>query len=346
MVALVVLALRAVFVGVWLALLALVLYLDATLVDPWAGCASDVGPFCERERPSRLMRERSNALSDFAFLALGLALTCTAAEDTLVPPTQYRNDSAAGGSSSSTGALSLLSHSAPSNAILRYPSLTLLYGLANIVHACGTWLNHSSRCHVGHRLDLCGMWLVSFFCSLTSIARLAALLAPSFCQSTGGGASGVKNVLPTFFFPFYLMAAWAFWLLSDVWYSAGSYDGIEPQLVVFNIALVALAELLYLALTLRHNSRLSHAGAGGGTSGGQQERYSGRYDVLALGAASIAVGAMLGRLDAEGTICWPDSVWQLHALWHVLACVCLGCLYAYYRLEHTPHISATARKER
>ena len=324
-------AVRAFFVVLWLTLLVAVLYLDGTWVDPWLGCSSDVGPFCERSRPSRLLRERSNALSDFSFLALGLALTCTAIEDSIAAKHHTHS-----GATSSGSTLSLQPSSAPSNVILRYPSLTLMYGLANVVHACGTWLNHSSRCHLGHRLDLCGMWLVSFFCSLTSVCRVLTVLLPAFCQSSGGGAGGVKDVLPTFFYPVYLMAAWLFWLLSDVWYAAGSYDGIEPRLVIANIAIVAVAELAYLLLTLRHNRHTAS----------RQERYSGRYDVLAVGAASIALGAVLGRLDATGALCWPDSWLQFHAVWHVLACACLACLYLFYRWEHTPDISVAARKER
>ena len=325
--------LRSAFVCVWLAALALVVWLDATWEAPWLGCASDVGPFCERERPSRFMRERSNALSDFAFLALGLALICTAIEDTLSPPTVAPPSGASAG-------LSLQPTTAPCNVILRYPSLTLLYGLANVVHACGTWLNHSSRCHLGHRLDLTGMWLVSFFCSLASASRLLAALFPAFCQTSSGAGRGggeAKNVLPTFFFPLYLLAGWAFWLLSDVWYADGSYDAIEPRLVIANIAIVAVAEAAYLLLALRHNSRRAQS---------PWERYSGRYDVLAVGASSIALGAVLGRLDATGALCWPDSALQFHAVWHVLACVCLACLYVYYRLEHTPDSSVSARKVR
>ena len=326
-----VVAVRGFFVVVWLALLGVVLYLDGSLVDPWRGCASDVGPFCERERPSSFLRERSNALSDFSFLALGFALSATAVEDWLW------QSSAAAASVASASGLSLRPHSQPANVIRRHPSLTLLYGLANILHAAGTWMNHASRCHLGHRLDLTGMWLVSFFCSLTSVCRLVSLLLPSFCQTSGAAAEG-KDVLPTFFYPLYLLAGWLFWLLSDVWYAEGSYDAIEPRLVIANIAIVALAELAYLVLSVQHNRRTHSSQAA--------ERYSGRYDVLAVGAVSIAVGAVLGRLDATGALCWPDSAMQFHAVWHVLACACLGCLYLFYRLEHTPEHSTAARKER
>jgi len=319
-------ALRCFFVVLWLTLLIVVVYLDESWVDPWRGCASDVGPFCERERPSCFLRERSNALSDFSFLALGFALISTAIEDTFTLNTATI--------AASTASLSLQPHSHSSNIIRRFPSLTLLYGLANIIHACGTWMNHASRCHPGHRLDLAGMWLVSFFCSLTSLCRLLALVFPAFCQTSGGED---KDVLPTFFYPVYLMAGWLFWLLSDVWYADGSYDAIEPLLVIVNISVVAVAELVYLILTLQHNTRHGQS---------REARYAGRYDVLAAGAVSIAVGAVLGRLDATGALCWPDSWLQLHAVWHVLACICLACLYLYYRLEHTPDNSVSARKDR
>ena len=334
----VVFAVRSAFIAVWFVLLVVVLCLEWHLVYPWQGSVADHGPFCERDRASHLLRERSNALSDFAFLALGFALLCTAVEDTL-------RVGVGSGSPVSSSPLALRPHSQPANLIRRYPSLTALYGVANCVHACGTWLNHSCRCHVGHRLDLCGMWLVSFFCALHSVCRLLSLLMPSFCQTGGDGGGGeVKNVLPTFFYPVYLMAGWVFWLLSDVWYAHGSYDAIEPRIVIANIALVAVAETAYLVLTLQHNSRHRAAHAAGISS----DRYSGRYDVLAVGALAIGVGALLGRLDATGVLCWPDSWLQFHALWHVLAAVCLGCLYLYYRWEEIPHAIdvAAVRKER
>ena len=343
----IVLALRSVVVVVWLSLLVVVLLLDSHLVDPWHGSSVDVGPFCERARPFRLLGERSNALSDFAFLALGFALLCTAIEDALRVGSGAPNGRA-------TSSLALRPHPQPANLIRRYPSLTALYGAANVIHACGTFFNHSCRCHFGHRLDLAGMWLVSFWCSLHSLCRLLSLLMPDFCQ-TGSSGADVKDVLPTFFYPLYLMAGWAFWLMSDVWYVDGSYDGREPLLVVANIAIVAVAEAAYLLLTHTHNTRAARSAPGSSSSQhpsspphpcSSAERYVGRYDVLAVGCASIGLGAVLGRLDATGAVCWPDSWLQLHAVWHVLAGACLGCLYLYYRWEEVPQLSVAARKER
>ena len=38
----------------------------------------------------------------------------------------------------------------------QHPSLSVVNGVANCVHAFGTWVNHASRTHWGHRIDCTG----------------------------------------------------------------------------------------------------------------------------------------------------------------------------------------------
>ena len=319
-------ALRLLFVSIWLSLLLLVLYLESSYGDsnPWATCDYDPGPFCEREHTRRFLREPANSLSDFSFLALGLALILQSVLDSLA----LASPATLSSSRSSSSAPSLSATAQPTNLILRYPTLTLLYGLANCVHAFGTFTNHASRCHFGHRLDLTGMWAASFFSSLFSSLRLLNLLFPSFLQTQSS-----KDILPSLFLPLYLLSSWGHWLLSDVRYPL-SYHGIEPALVVTNIVIVLLTELPYVVMgAWAFNSRRAEG----------RQRWTVQYAVIGLGVASIAVGAVLGHLDAHGIVCDPDAVMQLHALWHVLACVCLGCQYLYYRWEVVP--PAALRKQ-
>ena len=314
-------ALRVAFIAIFLSLFFFVLYLEAHYgdSDPWGGCAYDPGPFCERERHLRFLREPLNSLSDFSFLALGFYLVY-----------QYLVDSFALSTS-----LSHPSHLSPvpTNLIRRFPSLTLMYGLANILHAVGTFTNHASRCHLGHRLDLTGMWAASFFSSLFSAFKLLNLYAPSLfnTQATPGNDS-----LPTFFYPLYLMTSWGHWLLSDVHYPH-SYEGIEPRLVFLNVGLVAASELPYFLYTRRWNAKHSPS---------PSDRWVVRPDVIACGVVCIALGAVLGHLDAYKYVCDPDSWVQLHAIWHVLACACLFSMYLFYRWERPPSSAALPKQSK
>jgi hypothetical protein len=57
-----------------------------------------------------------------------------------------------------------------------------------------------------------------------------------------------------------------------------------------------------------------------------------RYFVAALGC--FAVGAVIWLLDSRGALpCWPESLFQWHALWHLLTAASAGLLYLYYRSE-------------
>jgi hypothetical protein len=41
----------------------------------------------------------------------------------------------------------------------------------------------------------------------------------------------------------------------------------------------------------------------------------------------------VNMLDENGALCVPASLWQWHAVWHLLTAVSTGLLYLYYRSE-------------
>ncbi|CAF0751887.1 unnamed protein product [Adineta ricciae] len=141
---------RICFVLIFITLFATVLVLDNHLTgkSPWHNFESstkqriDGIPFCEYDRSTSLLRERSNSLSDFAFLAVGFYMLVQAIEGQ--QKTRAKNT-----------------------------ILSLINGLANCAHAIGSWLNHACRCQLGHRLDLTGMWLIIAFISFYSLIRHA-----------------------------------------------------------------------------------------------------------------------------------------------------------------------------
>src|SRR6185437_9337735 len=114
-----------------------------------------------------------------------------------------------------------------------------------------------------------------------------------------------NDSLPTFFFPLFLLSSWSHWLLSDTHYPH-SYHSIEPRIVILNIALVAVFEVPYVLAAVRWNrDRARRIGEG------EAEEWRIPYKVIAVGVGSIAVGAVLGHLDATAVVCSPDSWLQL-----------------------------------
>jgi hypothetical protein len=82
--------------------------------------------------------------------------------------------------------------------------------------------------------------------------------------------------------------------------------------VVFG-GLIASAVLLELLLLARRS----------GLSAGSH------YFYTALGVFSIAFSTWVPS-QTGGPLCWPDSLFQLHALWHTLSAVAVGLLYLGY----------------
>lgn len=148
---------RVCFVSFFILLLLGVVLLDWFLSDtaPWmqfeSSAIARIGdvPFCEYDRSRQLLRERSNALSDFSFLAVGFYM--------LVQSMEFQTKNR------------------PQQTIL-----STVNGLANCGHAFGSWLNHACRCQIGHRLDLTGMWLIISFILLFSLTRRASIRTMTF----------------------------------------------------------------------------------------------------------------------------------------------------------------------
>jgi predicted membrane channel-forming protein YqfA (hemolysin III family) len=53
----------------------------------------------------------------------------------------------------------------------------------------------------------------------------------------------------------------------------------------------------------------------------------------ALGSLALACFAWI--LDVTRVVCWPDSWFQAHAVWHVLTAAAAGLVYFYFRSENT-----------
>lgn len=60
-----------------------------------------------------------------------------------------------------------------------------------------------------------------------------------------------------------------------------------------------------------------------------------RVSLFLYGLLAMSVAFVIWILDQNGVVCAPHSLWQGHALWHLLGAASLGLLFAYYRSERT-----------
>lgn len=58
-----------------------------------------------------------------------------------------------------------------------------------------------------------------------------------------------------------------------------------------------------------------------------------RVSLFLYGLLAMSVAFAIWILDQNGIVCAPHSLWQGHALWHLLGAASLGLLFAYYRSE-------------
>ena len=105
--------------------------------DPWKNYTDDSGPWCERHYDYGLVKEKSNAYSEYVFLLSGIYLLARAKYGRKERETE--------------------------NLLKLMPNLVYFYAIINIFYAVGSFINHSCRCSFGHQLDLIGMYSITNF---------------------------------------------------------------------------------------------------------------------------------------------------------------------------------------
>ena len=118
-----------------------IIYLDKRFTDmkydPWASFKTDAGPWCERHHNVGLVKEKSNAYSDYVFVLSGVYILARTYYGKKLRETE--------------------------NLFRLLPNLGYFYALISIFHGVGTFINHSCRCSFGHQLDLVGMYSITNF---------------------------------------------------------------------------------------------------------------------------------------------------------------------------------------
>ena len=115
--------------------------------DPWKNFTDDAGPWCERHHEFGLVKEKSNAYSDYIFVLSAVYFLARTRYE------KKRRES--------------------DNLLKLIPNLGYLYAAINMFHAIGTFINHSCRCSFGHQLDLIGMYSITNYWMPYYILRYA-----------------------------------------------------------------------------------------------------------------------------------------------------------------------------
>eukprot|EP01104_Vermistella_antarctica_P001069 TRINITY_DN11132_c0_g1_i1.p1 TRINITY_DN11132_c0_g1~~TRINITY_DN11132_c0_g1_i1.p1 ORF type:complete len:384 (+),score=31.54 TRINITY_DN11132_c0_g1_i1:113-1153(+) len=298
-------------------------------LDFWkrAGVFYEPGPWCERERTAAFVREPANAWSDFSFLAVGFYQIYCAAYDWLVksPNNPARNP------------------------MVAYPLISLVSGVANCLHAVGTFTFHSCRCHEGHRMDCGFMFAVTSFPLFYNIFRTMCAERYNTRGSTGSATSrpthsssiatstrtppatkdkrgghllvGFAEMTPadvTCFIGSYVVVVMAF-----VWVTGETFFGDVLRDIMMGLLIVAdLATFSYYSKNYVTSPTAK------------------RRDSIAWGICFffLAVAFACHTFDRKKIFCDPDSWVQGHAIWHVSCAVCLHFMYVSFRRENYPDV--------
>jgi hypothetical protein len=119
----------------------------------------------------------------------------------------------------------------------------------------------------------------------------------------------IRAQLFTFVF---LIINYLLWILSDVYYPE-SYENREKILTAGLVIIFLLSESFQM---------ISHS---------ITKR---QIRLLASATVMLVIGTICGHLDATKIICWPQSWFQLHAVWHTCAAGAVLAVYEYFRCEH------------
>ncbi|KJE89626.1 hypothetical protein CAOG_01062 [Capsaspora owczarzaki ATCC 30864] len=302
---------------VYLAIVGLVVYAaTGPLSDAnfWASYTQDPGPWCERDRSRAFVREPSNAFTDFSFLAAGICMIACAARD-LKHLRSHGLESQQANPLGGTTQASSVNKARPLNLIRANPILSVVFGVINIVHAVGTFTNHSCRCLEGHILDVAGMYSVIYlFLCLSALKYIhgAVVLAAKEKPLTLSDATLPDRAIAAFLL---CLAAGVFGLyqISQLPYS-DARTAPRETLTVASMVIVAL--ILHAAYAHAVRSRIASQP---------------RLIVIAVLLLIAAFG--LHQMDIARILCNPDSLFQGHAAWHVMTCGSLSLVYSYHRNE-------------
>ena len=191
-----------------------------------------------------------------------------------------------------------------SNLLAQSRTYGVVYALAAVLIGLGSWFYHASLTFVGQWFDVMGMYLLGTFMVLYSAARLGSYPRRGIgmpCLRMDGGRFAA-------------------------WYVALNFALAISLIVVPELRRYLFGLLLVITIALdvawrRRNSIVDQP----------------RYFIAAL--AIYVLAQIIWTLDLNHIVCDPYSLWQGHAVWHILTATSASLLYLYYRSENDPRIN-------
>ncbi len=183
------------------------------------------------------------------------------------------------------------------NFLVRYPIFSILFGLSAIYLFLGSFLYHASLTVFFQKLDQAGMYSVAVMVLAFNLYKIFPLIR------IRGKYKSSHALIVAFAVGFnYLLYSTLFTININILY---------PSLVT----IVFLTSCYYLMFISR-------------------EHYFTNYMWAAFSMLMLAT--IIWLLDRSNTVCNPDSIFQGHALWHLLTAASIFFIYLYYRSGTVP----------
>lgn len=279
----------------------------------------------------RFIMEPSNARSDYFFVGVGCWMMILALFDffslwktkddvSAVPSSpsvsdEIRSDIEIGDVISKVPPEpGLQPHSNEINGILRYPYITLVNGIFNILHGLGSFWYHACECGPGGLADGAGLVAVATFpiwyTPLQLLMRVNKNNSPTgtnYCHSKN--IATCLSALPP--------------IGQSILYFFNLYGIIEkPDPFIILSLVTVFSALVYIYCWRNKRDRPS-----------PYQRHSLNLWIITLGLVLFVLAFVAWNLDKDGTWCFERSWFQGHAVWHTFSSGTLLCSYCFYRFE-------------
>jgi hypothetical protein len=217
------------------------------------------------------------------------------------------------------------------NPLFRYPHITMVNGIFNILHGLGSFWNHACECGAGGRADVSGMLSVTVFPLFYTPVQL--LLISDGKQSNASSCTkpcfdGLVSMIPPIGQTLFFVLVW--------------FD-VAPSTLTFTIVMACTVGILPLVFAYlycwRNKGKIMKA-----TAGRPQQQHRLRLWLYPLGLACFGFGYWAWELDVDKVWCFQEGVLKVlqgHAVWHLLTAVALICVYWLYRSEELTLVSTS-----
>jgi len=298
-------------------------------------------PWCEASYAdhNRFIMEPANARSDYLFVAMGCWMMILALSDlfnmsktssnnkdsferdlisagTSMPGigettfSDHENGEAGLKEPSELEAMSQQNHEI-SNGIIRYPHITFVHGIFNLIHGLGSFWYHACECEPGAKADVAGMLAVASFPIWYAPLQLV-MGAKRNSSPTGGQDCCPKRVITC------LSVLPPIGQLI-VWILAWNRIITRSDIFILVSQVPVFGAILYIYCWKNERSKY--------------EKHSLNLWLILIGLLLFALAFVAWILDKNGTWCMEGSWFQGHAVWHIFAGGTLTCLYLFYRTE-------------